>query len=62
LDLVHSGGSASSVNTTTRGGRGGFNRGGSGRGRGREHYRGNNNNDNGGRPQQRSSNGDRPTC
>ena len=47
MDLLH-GGSSSSANTATHGGRGGFNRGGGGRGRGRGRNRGNNNNS--GRP------------
>lgn len=58
IDLLH-GGSGSSANTATRGGRGGFNRGGGGRGRGRGRSRGNGVN-NGSRQQPNSA--DRPTC
>lgn len=57
IDLQTSGGSGSSVNTATHGGRGGFKRGGGGRGRGR----GRSNNGNNGRPQ-RNNNGDNFIC
>jgi len=58
MDLLH-GGSGSSANTATHGGRGGFNHGGGGRGRGRGRNRGNNNNSGG--PRQ-NYNGDKPIC